>query len=192
MTLMQLAKICGRNALVLKEFKIEEGGPCYVRIRGRKSGFFNWLKSIIGLADVTSVQVFDDRLEYSDVSGAGTFVETIPLSAVSNLGTGYLRPIMSLIKGFAFVVIGIVLSVYSLQYGQVAGIAAKVLWVLAVVEFICYFFRKTLIMYFIPASGTVLSISFKRSLIEGVSVGREEANKATELISSLVRRNTQA
>lgn len=192
MTLMQLARLCGRNALVLKAFNVNENGPSYVLIRGRKSGFFNWLKSIVGLEDVTTVQVFDDRLEYSDVSRAGNFVETIPLSAVSNLGTGYLRPIGSLIKAIFFVAAAIVSFTYSVRCGQVLDIIAKVLLVLAGIEFLCYFFRKTLVLYFIPSSGTVLSIAFKRSLIEGVSVGREQAQGVIELISLLVRRNTQA
>lgn len=191
MTLAQMAKICGRGALVLKEFRVAEQETCRVRIVGRKSGLINWLKAKLGFEDLTQFAVFEDRIEYSDKSRAGSFRETIPLSSVSNLGMGYLRPITTLVRMVVFAVIAIALQIETVQYGELAQYAAIAFGVLAVYSLLSYLFNKTLFMYFIPSSGSGVSIGFKRSLIEGVSVGPEEAQKVMTLIAALVRMNTQ-
>ena len=190
MTLSQMARACGRNALVLKEFKIADEGPCFVRIVGRKSGLFNWIKALFGLEDVTRFEVFEDRIEYSDSSRSGSFKEAIPLSSVSNLGTGYLRPFMVFLRVIVFAAIAVYLQVAALQYGDVARYASILCFVLAAVSLFRYVFGKTLVMYFIPSSGEGTTMSFKRSLIEGVSVGPDEARAAIKVVSDLVRRNT--
>ena len=90
-----------------------------------------------------------------------------------------------------YAVIAIALLAKTDQYGDLAQYAAVFFGTLAVYALFSYLFNKTLFMYFIPSSGSGVSIGFKRSLIEGMSVGLEEALRVMTLIAALVRMNTQ-
>ena len=43
----RLAMLAGKSALVIKEAKVNEDGPLYVKIKGRKSGLIAWFLALI-------------------------------------------------------------------------------------------------------------------------------------------------
>lgn len=176
MTLGQLARISGRSALVLRNLQIKESGPHYVHLEGRKAGLISWLCTFVGIDATTVFDVYEDRIEYSDGSLSGIFKETIPLTKISNLGTGYLKPFTYLILAFIFLLLAI----------PTFGIT---LILVALFAFL-YWTNKSLLIYFIPHSGSTTYMAFKRSLIEGVSIDAETAAKIVEIVSTLVENNT--
>lgn len=175
MTLGQLARLSGGGALVLTEYQINETGSLRIHIKGRRSGLWAWIMARLGFDDTTTLDVYEDKIVYSSSSLAGHFSETTPLSAVSNVGSGYLKPILYLILAFlcvcAFVLI--VPLIFAAIFGYL------------------YWSRKSLLLYIIPNSGVLTAIAFKRSLIEYVSINQETADKIMGIIGQLVDNNTK-
>ena len=176
MTLGQLARLSGRGALVLRELKIDEAGPHYVHVEGRKGGVWTWIATKLGLDATTVFDVYEDRIEYSGGSLSGAFTETIPLTRISNLGTGYLKPFLYAILAVVFLLLAIPTLGISLILAALFGF-----W---------YWTRKSLVLYFIPHSGSTTFMAFKRSLIEGVSLDAETAERIVKIVSGLVEKNT--
>ena len=176
MTLSQMAKLSGKSALVLREAEINENGPRYVHLKGRKSGLLNWLFARLGADDTTTFDVYEDRIEFSDGSWSGSLTETIPLTRVSNLGTGFLKP-------FSYAVVAVICLIAALPTVGITLIP------MAVALFL-YYTRKSLVIYFIPDSGSITSMCFKRSIIEGVSLGEKDADRIIAIVDRLVERNT--
>lgn len=176
MNLSQLARLSGKSALVLREMQINEHGPLYIHIKGRKSGLLSWLLARFGIDDSTTFDVYGDRIEFSDGSWSGAFTETIPLSHVSNLGAGYLKPVL-----YA------VLAVICL----VAAIPTIGITLIPMCFFLfLYYTSKSLLIYLIPDSSSMTSMCFKRSLIEGVNMDQQSADRIVAIIGRLVEKNT--
>jgi len=171
----QLAMLAGKSALVIKELEINETGPLYVRLKGRKSGLIAWFLTLVGIDNTTTFEVYETRIEFTEGSLSGRVKEMIPLSSVCNLGTGFLKPI-----------IWIVLALLSLIL-VIPTLGISLLLTLLFVFF--YFFRKSMMIYAIPSSGSGTVILFKRSLIENVNLTEEDAGRIIALISRLVDQN---
>ena len=86
--------LAGKSALVIKEAKVNEDGPLYVKIKGRKSGLIAWFLALIGIDTTTTFEVYENRVEFTEGSLSGRIKEMIPLSSISNLGTGYMKPVI--------------------------------------------------------------------------------------------------
>lgn len=176
MTLGQLARMSGRGALVLRKMDINEAGPHFVHIEGRKSGLLSWVCTVVGVDTTTVFDVYEDRIEYSGGSLSGAFTETIPLTRISNLGTGFLKPFLYAILAFVCLLLAI----------PTLGITL----ILAALFAFLYWTRKSLVLYFIPHSGSTTFMAFKRSLIEGVSLDAPTADRIVTIVSALVEKNT--
>lgn len=169
------AMLAGKAALVIREAEVNENGPLYVKIKGRKSGLIALLLTLIGVDTTTTFEVYENRIEFTEGSLSGRIKEMIPLSSVSNLGTGYMKP-----------VIWVVLAIISLLLiVPTFGIS-----ILPMLFFgFLYFFRKSMLLYAIPNSGSGAVIIFKRSLIENVNISEEDAYKIIALITRLVEKS---
>lgn len=179
----QLAMLAGKAALVIKEAEVNENGPLYVKIKGRKSGLITWLLTLLGIDSTTTFEVYEDRIEFSEGSLSGRIKEMIPLTTVCNLGTGYMKPILWLVWAFLF----LIASFFCLANNS-AGMMLFFLILTAGAVFL-YFFRKSMLLYAIPNSGSGAMIIFKRSLIENVNISEEDAYRIISLISKLVEKN---
>ena len=167
-----LAMLAGGASLVLREKVINPEGPCYVKLVGRKAGLMDWLLTLIGINTTTTLEVFEDRIEYSYGSLSGRVLEVIPLSKTSNLLCGYFKPVIFLILAFVFLI---------------AAFATFGLTLILTAFFVfMYFFRKSVLISIIPNSGSSTSVAFKRSLIENQNITEEEAQQIIQLISNLV------
>lgn len=176
MTLGQLARMSGRGALVLRKMEINEAGPNFVHIEGRSAGILSWLCTVVGVDTTTVFDVYEDRIEYSGGSLSGAFTETIPLTRISNLGTGFLKPFLYAILAFICLLLAI----------PTLGLS---LMLTALFAFL-YWTRKSLLLYFIPHSGSTTFMAFKRSLIEGVTLDAPTAERIVKIVSDLVEKNT--
>lgn len=170
-----LAMLAGKAALVIKEAEVNEAGPLYVRIKGRKSGLLDWFLTLIGIDTTTTFEVYENRIEFTEGSLSGQIKEMIPMSSISNLGTGYMKPIIWMVLA----VLSLLLIIPTL------GISALFMFLFGFL----YFFRKSLLLYAIPNSGSGAVIIFKRSLIENVNITEAEAYRIIEIITQLVEKS---
>lgn len=171
----QLAMLAGKSALVIKEVEINEDGPLFVKVKGRKSGLIAWFLTLIGIDTTTTLEVYETRIEFTEGSLSGRLKEMIPLSTVCNLGSGFLKPIIWMVLAF--------LSLFLI----IPTLGLSLILTLLFVFF--YFFRKSMLLYAIPNSGRGALIVFKRSLIENVNLTEEDAYRIISLISRLVDQN---
>ena len=166
-----LSMASGAAALVIKEAKINEDGPLYVKISGRKPGFIAWFLSLIGIDSTTTLEVYDNRIEFTEGSLSGRFITMIPLNTLCNVSTGYLKPFSYLILALICIPLAIVTLGISLILTIVFGMA--------------YFLQKSVLISIIPNSGRGAAISFKRSIIEGVNLDEKEAYRIIAIVNNL-------
>ena len=167
-----LANLLGTHALALKEKQINQEGPCYIRLVGRKSGTVDWFLNLLGIDTTTVLEVYADRIEYSYSSLSGRMCDVIPLSKVSNLVCGHFKPVFLLLLAAisfmaAFVTFGLTL-------------------ILTVFFVVYYFLKKSTMISIISDSGSASGVAFKRSLIEGHNISDEEAQTIILLVTSLI------
>ncbi len=167
-----LAMLAGKAALVIKEAEVNENGPLYIKIKGRKSGLLAWFLTLIGIDTTTTFEVYENRIEFTEGSLSGRIKEMIPLASISNLGTGYMKPIIWMV--WAIVALLLIIPTFGISI------------IFMLLFGFLYFFRKSMILYAIPNSGSGAIIIFKRSLIENVNITEEEAYKIIALITELV------
>jgi len=180
--------VAARNALVAKEAKVSTTGPVYVRLVGRKPGIFAWILSLIGISPVTTLEVMEDRVEFTEGSLSGRLTHMLPLCSVCNLGAGYTKP-------FFLFVIGVVLVIgafATMCVGNMPGAVPVFHLFFAAVAFVAYYLKKTLTLFFLPASSLGAVMGLKRSVIEGVNIDEKLAFKVIDIVSGLIERNAGA
>ena len=167
-----LAIMAGSASLVLREKVINPDGPCYVKLVGRKAGVVDWFLTLIGVNTTTTLEIYEDRIEYSYGSLSGTVLEVIPLSKASNLLCGYFKPV-------AFLVLAVI-------FFFAAFATFGLTLILTALFTFLYFFRKSTLVSITTDSGSSTSMAFKRSIIEGQNITNEEAQQIIKLVSQLV------
>ncbi len=185
------AMMLGRSALVLKEAEINEEGPCYVKIRARKAGLLAWFFTLLGIDTTTTFEVYENRVEFSQGSLSGKFKEMIPMSSISNLGTGYMKPfillLLATISGL-YCFCGLLVCLFAnVPDSNIIPVLISLLFTL--VFGVCYALRKSMVIYAIPDSGRGAVVAFKSSIIEGVYLSEEKAYRIINLMNELVEQS---
>lgn len=177
----KLAVAASRGALVLQELSVNENGPVYVRLKGRKAGIVAWLLSLLGIDPTTILEITETKIDYVEGSLSGNVRHSIPIDAICNLGTGYLKPVMFCVGAIGNVILAIIGAL-------LGGSSFSVLMFFGVAIFcaIAYYAGNVLMLYALPESGVGPIIGFKRSIIEGVSIDEEQANKIIAVIMTLI------
>ncbi len=175
----KFAMFMGRSALVVKELTINRNGPQYVRIRARKGGLVAWLLARLGIDTTTVFDVYENRVEFSEGSLSGRMSQMIPISHVSLLGTGFLKPILLFVWGVVFLLAGVSVMGDTI----IGGLFAMLLGIGA---FALYFFRRTLVLYAVSTSGAGAILIVKRSLIENVNLTPENAGEIVGIMTQLI------
>ena len=173
-----LARLFGRSAYVLKDKMIDLDGPCFIRLVGRKGGVIAWLFTLIGLNATVTLEVYEDRIEYTKKSWSGYMLEIIPLSKVSNLVCARLKP-------FIYFVWAAVAAYCAYRYESWIPL------IVTVIMAIMYFLKKTVMISIVPHSGQGAAIAFKRSIIENKGISDEEAQEIIKMVAVLIENATK-
>ena len=199
-----LAKLFGRNALVLKEKEINPEGPLYVHLAGRKSGLIDWFLTILKINTTTTLDVYEDRIEYKSGSLSGEIYDIMPFANISNLQCGRFRPVIFFILGvISFIWSNVMITKavdysnsarsfydnygnYNENYQTFLGILAFILIIAAVVFFFLYYLKKSTVISVITNSSSSSGIAVKRSVIENKNISEKEAVEIIQLITKLV------
>ena len=180
-----LALTMGGRALALREKLIDENGPCFVRLVGRKSGLLDWLLTIGGINTTTVLEVYEDRIEYSYGSLSGRIREMIPMSKVSNLICAHFKPVILFFLAAIALIAGIVMA--CVMDGDERNLCL-IPFCLSLIFFIYYWLKKTTVIEIIPNSACMSAAAFKRSLIENRNISDEDARRIINIVMVLVER----
>ncbi|MBQ9787257.1 MAG: hypothetical protein IJW33_03715 [Lentisphaeria bacterium] len=183
MGMHNLALFSGNAALALKEKEINEYGPVYVRLVGRKSGLIDWILTLIGVNTTTVFEVYESRIEYSYGSLSGRMKEMIPMSSISNMVCGYFKPVLLLVAAVLTFIIGIIGAV-------IAGESFIFIidLVVTAILLISYFLKKSTLVSVFPSSSLGVTVIFKRSVIENQTISAEEAQRICDIVTALVNK----
>lgn len=174
-----LAFVASANALVIQEKTINESGPHYIHLKGRKGGLLSKLLSMLGIDATTTFDVYEDRIEFASGSVFGRTTEVIPLSAVCNVGTGYVKPAALLVLGIFLILGGLALMFKDVLIGLITLL-------IGAAAFAGYFLGKTMMVYARSTGADLDMIAFKRSVIENLKIDDEEAKRIVLIMNSLV------
>lgn len=172
--------------LVLKKFAINKtatGQAALIDIIGRPGGLISWLLTVIGLDSTWSMRVTTSDISLKKSSLFGQQHSVTAISSISDAHCGYLKPVGYFFVSAAFLLLGL--------GGWISGGGIKVFLgglIFAVIFFVCYFLRKTIVIYIVTRGSTKLGIKFQRSVIENVAVDIQQAQLAVGIINSLVIR----
>ena len=171
------------NALVISSMEINENGPIYIDIKGRKPGLLNWFLTLIGINTKVSIEVHEKFVRMSSASFSGRINQTIPLSAISNVLTGLMKPVLWLILALVALVAGIVVAMEaSHAWPFIIGLIVAICFVIA------YILGKSTILCLRAHSGDTIGMLVKRSLIEGIAFTDEDADRIVTIVSDLIER----
>ncbi len=158
--------------LVLRRFHIDEAAEdLNVEIVGRASGLTAWLLTVMGLDAETKLLVHKTKISFKSVSLSGELHQVVPMASISSTRCGYSKPIALLFLGVILFIAGILLS--QVVIGLIVGGIVIVL----------YFISKKTSIVLETSGGMQLGLSFKRSVIENVSIDIEEALKVIRIIN---------
>lgn len=181
-----LAMKASSGALVVREKLIDENGPIYVKIVARKSGLISWLLTLL-LIDITTVlQITENSVRFEKGSISGRIKETLPMSAITNVGTGYLKPFTYIVYAIAFLILAIAFLILAPFFAGFNLILPIIFLILFLIFLIRFLIGKTMVVYLIPSSGSPCMICVKRSIIEMQSLSEQEAERIVNILTALV------
>lgn len=174
-------------ALVLKIFSINKtatGQEALINIVGRHGGLISWFLTMVGIDTTSSMTVTSSDVSIKDTSLFGQQHSVIAISSISSVHCGYRIP-------FAYIFVGVagLLACIVQAISQDSFKIFLIGCIFAAICFVLFFLRKTIVIYLWPRAGVpAMGMAFKRSVIENVSFGLQEAELAAGIISSLVIR----
>lgn len=179
------------SSLVMRKFLIDETPQAtnFLDIIGRRSGLLAWFLTVLGFDAETSLRASSDVVEFRTASMFGKVYRVVPLSSVSSTQCGYTRPVGYIIVAGIILLWAIYSKIESLSnpYPRYQSSEQElILFVAVIIAVVCllaYIFLKKLTVSVETSGGTILSISFQRSLIENVAVDIERASKGIELLN---------
>jgi hypothetical protein len=189
------------KALSLKSWSVQReptpSAPYFILVSGRQSGLIGWLLSVLRIDATTTLRVDSKGIVFHSGSLAGFATRYIPFPAVSAVVHGYHKPWFGAIV-VALVVLaiggalaaGVIsaafsprLSMLGLPIGLVLGLGAGLIY---------YLLNTSMLVAITEHGGTSSSICFKRSVIEGVSVGEKQAEELARILEKVVRAGTKS
>ena len=181
------------STLVLRKFKIDESAPdgVCIEIVGRASGITAWLLTVMGFEAESSLKVTDTNLSFKSSSLSGEFHQVVPMPSISSTHCGYSKPIGYLILGIVFVMIfiigGFLLGCGPRYGGGHSGVSITLpALIIGIIFLIVYWLSKKIIISIETSGGLILGLSFKRSVIENISIDTEKALQVIGIVNKKV------
>ena len=167
--------------LVLRRFNIDEGASAkvLVDIAGRAEGITAWLLTIVGIDAETSLKVTGKEVSFKSSSLFGQTHQVVPLPSVSSTHCGYSKPIGYLVIGVIFLIGGILTGLNQYNGGLIIIIGV----ILGATFLLAYYLSKKIVISLETSGGIVMGLSFKRSVIENVSIDMEQALKVIGIVN---------
>jgi len=151
-----------------------------VEIEARKGGLIAFLLTAMGIENKTRLVIARREVLFTSGSLFGEQTSMIPMTAVASAHGGFSKPIAYLIAaGF------LILMAFGIMAGGNVVIGFVVL-LIAVGCIIAYYLGKNMSLGIESSGGLPLGLTFKRSVIEGVTVDSEKVRQVVMLVRELV------
>ncbi len=171
------------SALVLKKFYLNKeanNGEESLHVVGRQGGVVAFLLSLMKIDPTTEIKCNDERVEVTQSSFFGRQTINIPLVAMTGVIGGFQKPKSLFFAILAVLIGGISLSV---EAGMGAAIAS---FVIAAILTVIYMLKQEMALNVQNGGDTLWGLSFKRSVIENVTIDIDKVNEAVSLINKNV------
>jgi hypothetical protein len=182
--------------LVLTRFAINDapGAPVVVEIAGRASGIVGWMLGLLRLGAETSLLVTDRQIVFRTGGLFGEIHHVIPASSVASTHCGITKPLWAFVTFLLFTLLAL-LSLLTLASNYTPGafgssdiLAAGLLGVMLnlIISFCLlafYFFRRKLTIAIESDGGLLAGLSFKRGIVENISVDLPQTIAAIKAIN---------
>ena len=185
-----MSKLPSGAALVLQAFEIHdsvasEDSPV-IEIAARSPGLTAWLFTLLGMDAKTVMSITLKQVLYLQCSLYGQISNLVPVHEICRVFGGYTRNISLLISGALLVLGGVVMSIYnSSSTLLILGV------VIGIILMIAYVLEKKLSVFIETTGGSMMGLSFKRSVIENIPVDIEKVKSAINLLNYIVLQSKQ-
>ena len=157
-------------AYVIKSWHVEDtpmdAHGTLVHIVGRAPGLLAWMLSLLKIDPTIDLRITEENVIFSEGSLRGNSHRCIPIRNISSISYGYTKPWREAL------VIAILLSSF-FGIGIILGI-------------IYYVLNKSLNLGIVELGSVASGIDFKRSVIEGVNVDEEAAQRVAGILQARV------
>ena len=165
----------------------------YVRISGRREGILAWLLSLVGIDPTVHIVVTAKNFSLEARTFWGYSKRTIPISRISEVRDGFMRPWLTPIINWIFSLACVFLFFAMLvQKGIVPATACLVpAAIFFGIGYFIYMYRSFLVVGVAGFNGLLPAvIVFKPSFIEGITIDAEAAEKVGQIIQRLMDRDS--
>lgn len=173
------------KSLVLKKFSVNTEDEHFVDIEARNSGLVAWVMAKMGVDNTFSLRCNNEKIEYTSASLAGKSSMTIPMTAITCVSAGLVKPWKNLVIGAALGLGGVYLAVSEGSWWMFFGGL-----ILGAIFVALYILNKTMSIYVMNGGETPYGLSFKPSIIEGVEINSELVYQAIAEINKSVLKST--
>lgn len=160
-----------------------------INIRGRQPGIFNWILSILGVEPKVHLKVDNNHARFEQGLIGGSSTHVIQLSAITSTLYGFTKPwkttatILSVSLYIAYILLfeqpvsaSQAITDGMTKWGMIIGLGGLIIGGLY------YFLKQEMSIGLVDESGHTSVIVFKRSVIEGQTLGEEQAAYASSII----------
>jgi hypothetical protein len=156
----------GQPTYVVKSWSIDRKaapGQPIVQITGRSPGLLSWILSFMGIEPTVHFVLTDHNIQFAQGSLAGNTRRTIPLSQVSSISHGFVKPVWLII----------------------VGILTLGFFGIGIIFIILYFLNKAISIGVGDTGGILSELRFKKSVIEGENIDESAAAHVASIIDEL-------
>ena len=170
--------------LSLSKFTIDPENEDMIIIEGRKTGLMQWLLVKLKLGNIYKIQVKKDFITYSEDSAFGKILSLVPMHKVSSTTCGYKKPIIFLILA----ALSVIMSIVSLLSNAPA--MTFLLCLIFAAGFVAaYIYLKSFFIKIEAMGSSRFGFTFRKALIENISIDIEKIEEAIKLINNVVIAN---
>ena len=168
---------------ILKTFQIDQTGTtgAHLFIEARQPGIIAFILNLIGLDPTAQLKVTKGAVSFRSTSLSGMTETSTSLTQIGSFQGGYSKPISYLILAAFFMITGIVLDIILGDF--------FVIWFALIISLVClvaYALQKNLAFGFETSGGAYYGMSFKRGVLNNVSVDITQVENALLLVNALI------
>jgi hypothetical protein len=173
------------TAWILKTFQVDETGQtgAHVFIEARQPGLFAFLLNLMGLDPTATLKVTKGSISFRMSKLSGMTQTSTSLNQIGSFQGGYKKPIEFLFMAFVIFVMGITTDLAAEMDGPVFTISSLVI---SLILISCYALFKNLSIGFETSGGAYYGMTFKRGILNNVSVDIEQIEYTIAFINSLI------
>ena len=169
---------------ILKTFQIDSTGStgAHLFIEARKPGFFAFILNLMGLDPTAELKVTKGSVSFRTTSLSGMIETSTALTEIGSFQGGYSKPIAFLFIGGAMFLGSIYLDLalggsgYFILFGTVFSSACLIMYAL----------NKYLMFGYETSGGAYYGLTFKRGILNNVSVDINQVELALQLVKALI------